>query len=119
MPRRTKSPKTRALAQLHDRIRRCDRCPLHRTRTEAVPGAGPASARIMLVGEAPGRPEDLTGQPFVGAAGEFLHEVLAPVGLSRADVHVTNVRKARPGSALPPGGKRAPPPSRPRARGRW
>ncbi|OLD35317.1 MAG: hypothetical protein AUI83_27430 [Armatimonadetes bacterium 13_1_40CM_3_65_7] len=111
MPRRTKSPKTRALAQLHDRIRRCDRCPLHRTRTQAVPGVGPASARIMLVGEAPGRREDLTGQPFVGAAGKFLDELLASVGLSRSDVYITNVVKSRPVSGPPPGRNRAPTPA--------
>ncbi|TMJ08556.1 MAG: uracil-DNA glycosylase, partial [Bacillati bacterium ANGP1] len=72
MPHRKVSAKEQALARLHEQIRHCDRCPLHRTRTQAVPGAGPASARIMFVGEAPGRQEDLSGQPFVGAAGKFL-----------------------------------------------
>jgi len=111
MPRRTKSAKTGALAQLHDRIRVCDRCPLHRTRTQAVPGAGPVSARIMLVGEAPGRREDLSGQPFVGAAGKFLDELLASIGLSRADVYITNVVKSRPVSGPPPGRNRTPAPA--------
>src|SRR2546425_12490776 len=104
MPRRTKSPKTRALAQLHDRIRRCDRCPLHRTRTEAVPGVGSASARIMLVGEAPGRQEALTGQPFVGAAGKFLRVLLASGGRSRSAVDIANVVNTRPISGPAPGG---------------
>src|SRR3989442_5611788 len=111
MPRRTKSPKTKALSQLHERIRRCDRCPLHRTRTQAAPGVGPASARIILVGEAPGRQEDLTGQPFVGAAGKFLDELLAYVGPSRSDVYIPNVVKSRPVSGPPPGRNRAPTPA--------
>jgi len=65
----------------------------------------------MLVGEAPGRQEDLTGQPFVGAAGKFLDELLASVGLSRSDVYITNVVKSRPVSGLPPGRNRAPTPA--------
>ena len=65
----------------------------------------------MLVGEAPGRREDLTGQPFVGAAGKFLDELLASVGLSRSDVYITNVVKSRPVSGPPPGRNRAPTPA--------
>lgn len=65
----------------------------------------------MLVGEAPGRREDLTGQPFVGAAGKFLDELLASVGLLRADVYITNVVKSRPVSGPPPGRNRAPTPA--------
>ncbi len=104
----TLSARQRALAQLHERIRACDRCPLHRTRTQAVPGVGPAGARILLVGEAPGRREDLQGEPFVGAAGKFLDELLASAGLSRADVYITNVVKSRPVSGSPPGRNRTP-----------
>ncbi len=104
----TLSARQQALAQLHERIRACDRCPLHRTRTQAVPGVGPAGARILLVGEAPGRREDLQGEPFVGAAGKFLDELLASAGLSRADVYITNVVKSRPVSASPPGRNRTP-----------
>ena len=108
MARQTLSRRTRALVQLHARIRRCERCPLYLTRTQAVPGTGPASARIMLVGEAPGRREDLTGRPFVGAAGKFLDELLASVGLSREDVYITNVVKSRPVAGAAPGRNRTP-----------
>ncbi len=114
MPRQRNALQTRALALLHDRIRRCDRCPLHRTRTQAVPGSGPADARVIFVGEAPGRQEDLTGEPFVGASGKFLDELLASIGLSRATVFITNVVKSRPVTSSSPrlraGRNRAPTP---------
>ncbi len=110
MARRKLTGRERALAKLHEAIRHCDRCPLHRTRTQAVPGVGPAHAKLVLVGEAPGRQEDLRGEPFVGAAGKFLDELLASVGVSRADVYITNVVKSRPVSGPPPGRNRAPTP---------
>lgn len=110
MPRKPSSSKVRALAQLHAQIRRCDRCPLHRTRTQAVPGVGSAHAEIIFVGEAPGRQEDLKGEPFVGAAGKFLNELLTSIGLSRDEVYITNVVKSRPVSGPPPGRNRAPSP---------
>jgi uracil-DNA glycosylase len=62
----------------------------------AVPGAGPATARIMFIGEGPGWHEDQQGLPFVGAAGKFLNELLALAGLKRGDVFITNVVKCRP-----------------------
>jgi DNA polymerase len=77
-------------------IRECTRCELHRTRTNSVPGEGPADARIMLIGEAPGWNEDQQGRPFVGAAGKFLEELLGAAGLNRSDVFITNVVKSRP-----------------------
>lgn len=102
------SATTQVLLQLHEQIRVCTRCPLHRLRTQAVPGVGPSSARIVLVGEAPGRQEDRLGEPFVGAAGKVLEELLASVGLSRADVYITNVVKSRPISGPRPGRNRPP-----------
>lgn len=69
---------------------------------------GPADARVMLVGEAPGRQEDLRGEPFVGRAGHFLDELLALVGLTRADVYITNVVKSRPFVGPAPGRNRTP-----------
>lgn len=84
------------LLALHDRVRACTACPLHRTRTNAVPGYGPASARIMAVGEAPGEKEDLEGKPFVGAAGKLLTKLLEGIGLSRRDMYITNTLKCRP-----------------------
>jgi uracil-DNA glycosylase family 4 len=61
-----------------------------------VPGVGPSPANIMIVGEAPGFNEDRQGEPFVGAAGKLLDTLLARIGLSRADVYITNVLKCRP-----------------------
>src|SRR5215470_425096 len=84
------------LDRLHAQIRKCTRCGLHATRTQAVPGTGPVNAEIMIVGEAPGANEDLQGQPFVGAAGKLLDTLLAQIGLSRQDVFITNVLKCRP-----------------------
>ena len=85
-----------ALDQLHAQIRACTRCGLHATRTQAVPGSGPAPADIMIVGEAPGFNEDVQGQPFVGAAGKLLDTLLGQIGLSRRDVFIANVLKCRP-----------------------
>lgn len=101
-------PKARALAALHEEIRRCQRCPLWAARTQAVPGVGPAHARIMLVGEAPGRQEDLQGEPFVGTAGRVLDALLAAAGLTRRNVYITNVVKSRPFIGPPPGRNRVP-----------
>ena len=84
------------LQQLHAEIRACTRCGLHATRTQAVPGSGPAPAEIMIVGEAPGFNEDMQGQPFVGAAGKLLDTLLGQIGLSRQQVFIANVLKCRP-----------------------
>lgn len=84
------------LVQLHREVRACKNCGLHATRTQAVPGAGPCPADIMIVGEAPGFNEDRQGEPFVGAAGKLLDTLLARISLSRADVYITNVLKCRP-----------------------
>lgn len=88
--------KEEALEQIADEIKVCTRCELHKTRTKSVPGEGPADARIMLIGEAPGWNEDQQGRPFVGAAGKFLSELLAAADLKREDVFITNVVKSRP-----------------------
>lgn len=74
----------------------CTACPLCRTRTRTVFGTGDRRARLMLVGEAPGRDEDLQGEPFVGEAGKLLNEMLRAIGLSRAEVYIANVLKCRP-----------------------
>ena len=76
----------------------CEKCELCRTRTNAVPGKGSASARIVFVGEAPGRNEDAAGEPFVGAAGRILDEALAGAGIARESVYITNTVKCRPPS---------------------
>lgn len=74
----------------------CVKCSLSKTRTNAVPGKGNPKADILFIGEAPGRNEDLKGEPFVGSAGKILSEVLESAGLSRDDVYITNVVKCRP-----------------------
>ena len=91
-----------ATEELERRIRSCTLCRLHRRRKNAVPGEGPLSARVMLVGEAPGRNEDLRGVPFCGAAGRFLDELLKIAGLKREEVYITNVVKCRPPQNRPP-----------------
>jgi DNA polymerase len=88
--------KEAVLDEIAAEIRVCTRCELHRTRTNSVPGEGPADARIMFIGEAPGWNEDQQGRPFVGAAGKFLEELLGAAGLKRSDVFITNVVKSRP-----------------------
>ncbi len=85
-----------ALEGLATRVRACEKCRLHRGRTHAVPGEGPPGARLFLIGEAPGRQEDETGRPFVGAAGRLLTKFLADAGTSRARVFITSVVKCRP-----------------------
>lgn len=77
-------------------IERCVRCPLHRTRRNAVPGEGPSNARLVFVGEAPGAMEDESGRPFVGRSGELLTRLLEEIGLSRQEVFITSVLKSRP-----------------------
>ncbi|MEM0037046.1 MAG: type-4 uracil-DNA glycosylase [Candidatus Korarchaeum sp.] len=84
------------LEEIAERIRRCEKCPLHISRKRAVPGEGSEDSRIMFIGEAPGRNEDEMGRPFVGAAGKLLEELLASVGLRRGEVFITNVVKCRP-----------------------
>jgi uracil-DNA glycosylase family 4 len=74
----------------------CTKCNLSKSRTNAVAGKGNYNAEIMFIGEAPGRNEDLMGEPFVGTAGKILTEALEYAGLSRDDVFITNVVKCRP-----------------------
>jgi uracil-DNA glycosylase family 4 len=85
-----------ALEAIAKEIRTCTQCPLGRSRTQAVPGAGRPDAEIMFIGEAPGYHEDQQGLPFVGASGKYLTELLNLIGLTRNDVFITNVIKCRP-----------------------
>lgn len=84
------------LEQLADQVRACQLCRLAQARTRAVPGEGPATSAIMLVGEGPGFYEDRQGRPFVGPSGNLLEKLLAGIGLSRRQVYITNVVKCRP-----------------------
>src|SRR3989442_7388981 len=89
------APMEEPLEDLGARILACTLCRLNEGRARAVPGEGPAGAKLFLVGEAPGRHEDEQGRPFVGAAGKVLDAALERAGLGR-DVFITNVVKCRP-----------------------
>ena len=81
------------LTQIRDKAAECRRCPLWKRGTQTVFGEGPASARLMLVGEQPGDQEDLAGEPFVGPAGQLLRAALSEAGLDPAEVFLTNAVK--------------------------
>ncbi|MGH9920737.1 MAG: uracil-DNA glycosylase [Nitrososphaerales archaeon] len=85
-----------SLSLVADEVRTCARCPLSIARTNAVPGEGPPDPAVVVIGEGPGRNEDLQGRPFVGAAGKQLDTLLKDAGLVREEVYITNVVKCRP-----------------------
>lgn len=91
-----KSKKAARLEELAAQIRACTRCPLWESRTLAVPGDGRPTAKVMIIGEAPGKEEDESGHPFVGSAGRYLDHVLEGTGLDRSDFFITNTVKCRP-----------------------
>ena len=88
--------KAARLAELLRRVEQCTRCPLYRTRTHAVVSDGTPQARLVFIGEAPGRDEDLQGKPFVGAAGQLLTKMILAMGFTREEVYICNVLKDRP-----------------------
>ena len=84
------------LEELRVQVEQCHACSLADGRTQTVFGDGNPDARVMFVGEAPGKNEDLQGVPFVGKAGQNLNELLGIAGLQREDVFIANVLKCRP-----------------------
>jgi len=74
----------------------CEKCKLSKTRTQVVYGVGNPNADLMFIGEAPGRDEDLKGEPFVGRAGHLLTDIIKAMKLTRDDVYIANVVKCRP-----------------------
>ena len=85
------------LHELAQSLRNCQRCKLAKLgRTQVVFGVGNPNAEVMFVGEAPGFYEDKQGEPFVGAAGKLLNELLQSAGLSRSEIYIANVIKCRP-----------------------
>lgn len=84
------------LISLHDTYASLNTCALKATATRAVYGVGNPNAQVVFIGEAPGKKEDETGVPFVGAAGKFLDEMLSSVGMKREDIYITNIVKYRP-----------------------
>lgn len=85
-----------SLPDIDQAVHECTACPLAVGRLTAVPGDGDPHSDILFIGEGPGKKEDETGHPFVGAAGKFLDELLAAIDKKRKDVFVTNVVKCRP-----------------------
>lgn len=84
------------LRDISEEIMRCRKCELYKTKTNFVPGVGSEKAEVFFIGEAPGREEDLKGEPFVGNAGKLLTEMISLIGLRREEVFITNVLKCRP-----------------------
>lgn len=84
------------LEEIREEIGDCTRCQLHEGRTNLVFGDGNPKARLMFVGEGPGRDEDMQGKPFVGRSGKLLTKIIEAMGLTREDVYIGNVVKCRP-----------------------
>ncbi|EEF58538.1 phage SPO1 DNA polymerase-related protein [Pedosphaera parvula Ellin514] len=101
-PGPAKSKVVKELESLDSKIRVCTACPLYKSRTLAVPGEGKFNSKVMIIGEAPGRNEDLTGRPFVGSSGKFLDHVLEGSEFDRSDFFITNICKCRPPSNRTP-----------------
>lgn len=92
----------KTLEKVQEELGNCTRCELCETRTTIVFGVGNPQAEVMFIGEAPGRQEDLGAEPFIGAAGKYLNELLALAELKREDVYIANVLKCRPPSNADP-----------------
>lgn len=85
-----------SLVEIEKLVYKCERCLLYKTKTCDVVGSGSENAQIMFIGEAPGKKEDELGEPFIGAAGKLLTEMLATIDLERKDIYIANVLKHRP-----------------------
>ncbi len=85
-----------SLEALLEETKSCTRCRLYKSRHSVVFGEGPADAKLMLIGEAPGKEEDLTGRPFVGASGQLLTKMLKAIEIDRKEVFITSILKCRP-----------------------
>jgi uracil-DNA glycosylase len=96
MPPASGKVKLPTLQAVRDELGACTRCKLHRGRTNIVYGVGSERARLVFVGEAPGEDEDLSGEPFVGKAGQLLTRMIEAMGLRREDVYICNTVKCRP-----------------------
>ena len=82
--------------KLEKKVSNCKNCELHKTRTQTVLGCGNEQSDWLFIGEAPGKDEDLKGEPFVGRAGRLLNEVIFSLGLKREEVYIANILKCRP-----------------------
>jgi uracil-DNA glycosylase family 4 len=84
------------LEDIRQELGACTRCRLHEGRNHLVFGAGNPHARLVFVGEGPGREEDLQGKPFIGRAGELLTRIIEAIDLTREEVYIANIVKCRP-----------------------
>lgn len=84
------------LVEIAKVISHCTACDLHKNRTQTVPGKGNPSPEVLFIGEAPGRDEDIAGEPFVGRAGQLLTKMIEAMGYSRDEVFIANINKCRP-----------------------
>ena len=84
------------LEGLREEVKNCNKCILSETRTNVVFGEGNTSPDVVIIGEAPGRDEDLQGKPFVGRAGQLLSKIIQAMGFNREDVYIANILKCRP-----------------------
>ena len=93
---------TLSLKVIQEKVKTCKKCDLCNTRKNSVPGKGNQKTDIIFVGEAPGKNEDLCGEPFIGTAGKRLNDALEEVGLTRSSIYITNIVKCRPPNNRPP-----------------
>ena len=91
-----KTPSSLTLDDIRQELGACTRCRLHEGRNHLVFGAGDPHARLVFVGEGPGKDEDLQGKPFVGRAGELLTRIIEAIDLTREEVYIANIVKCRP-----------------------
>ena len=85
-----------SLEEMYNRTKNCQKCGLGSSRTKFVFGVGSKDAKLVLIGEAPGRNEDLQGEPFVGRAGQLLTKILKAINFNRDEVYIANILKCRP-----------------------
>ena len=93
-----------SLEEMYNNVKECQKCPLGSLRINFVFGAGNPNSKIVLIGEAPGRDEDLKGEPFVGRAGQLLNKILNAINLKREEVYIANILKCRPPANRDPQG---------------
>ena len=84
------------LKRIKKQVTQCTKCELSKTRNNSVPGKGNFKSDVIFVGEAPGKNEDMKGEPFIGIAGKKLSIALENAGITRDDVYITNIVKCRP-----------------------
>ena len=89
-------PAVDAWPLLRQEVSQCTACELHQSRSQTVFGVGDQQANLMIIGEAPGEDEDLSGEPFVGPAGHLLNQMLFALGFSRENVFISNILKCSP-----------------------